>query len=241
KNQDEYECCAHCHRGCVPGALSTAAPVAAQPRRRLGRQSAKRERPNVIDKGNGIQMRRCGGFAGVVRIALVAALAGASDCAARDSRFASRFVKPGEPTATYDDPAAAPQKPTLSEYVRKLRALQAKGGPKNSLLPKIESRNPELARALVLLAMHESAENHRLAAAAYRKAGVLDFAYRHFQRAVVLDPCDAVSYDGLARLVRDWGMSDLALSEVHRALKCHKKSAEIYNTLGTVLESLGQS
>ena len=36
--------------------------------------------------------------------------------------------------------------------------------------------------------MHESAENHRLVAAAYRQAGVLDFAFRHFQRAVVLEP-----------------------------------------------------
>ena len=44
----------------------------------------------------------------------------------------------------------------------------------------------------------------------------------------------------MARLWRDWGMPDLALSDVHRALNCTKKSAEIYNTLGTVLESLGQ-
>jgi Flp pilus assembly protein TadD len=178
---------------------------------------------------------------GAARIALVAALVGASACAARESRLTSRFVKPGEPTATYDDPTAAPQKPTLSEYVRKLRALQSKATSKTSFLPTIESSNPELARALVLIAMHESGENHRLAAAAYRKAGVLDFAYRHFQRAAVLDPCDAVSYDGMARLWRDWGMSGLALSDVHRALSCNKKSAEIYNTLGTVLESLGQS
>ena len=124
--------------------------------------------------------------------------------------------------------------------MRKLRALQSKAAPKNSLLPTIESSNPELARALLLLAMHESAENHRLAASAYRKAGVLDFAYRHFQRAVVLEPCDGVSYDGMARLWRDWGMPDLALSDVHRALNCTEKSAEIYNTLGTILESLGQ-
>lgn len=174
-----------------------------------------------------------------VRVFAVAMLVAASGCAARSDKFASRFVKPGEPTATYDDPNAAP-KPVLSEYVRKLRALQSKAAPKSSLQPTIESNNPELARALLLLSMHESSENHRLAAAAYRKAGVLDFAYRHFQRAVVLEPCDASSYDGMARLWRDWGMSDLALSDVHRALNCSKKSAEIYNTLGTVLESLGQ-
>ena len=168
-------------------------------------------------------------------------LVAASGCAAREGKFASRFVKPGEPTATYDDPnVPAPQPPALSDYVRKVRALQSKAVPKNSLLPTIESSNPDLSRALLLLSMYESSENHRLAAAAYRKAGVLDFAYRHFQRASLMEPCDAVSHDGMARLWRDWGMSDLALSEVHRAMNCNKKSAEIYNTLGTVLESLGQ-
>jgi tetratricopeptide (TPR) repeat protein len=185
-------------------------------------------------------VRRTRVCSGAARILAVAALIATSACAAREGRFASRFVKPGEPSATYDDATAAVQKPTLSEYVRKLRALQSKAAPKNSFLPTIESSNPEVARAMVLLAMHESPEHHRLAAMAYRKAGVLDFAYRHFQRAVVLDPCDAVSYDGMARLWRDWGLSNLALSDVHRALNCNKKSAEIYNTLGTILESLGQ-
>jgi tetratricopeptide (TPR) repeat protein len=175
------------------------------------------------------------------RTAVMVLLVAASGCAAREGKFASRFVKPGEPTATYDDPnVPAPQPPALSDYVRKVRALQSKAVSKNSLLPTIESSNPDLSRALLLLSMHESSENHRLAAAAYRKAGVLDFAYRHFHRASLMEPCDAVSYDGMARLWRDWGMPDLALSEVHRAVNCSKKSAEIYNTLGTVLESLGQ-
>jgi len=179
---------------------------------------------------------------GVARVVVVAALVAASGCAARDARFAARFVKPGEPTASYDEPAAkAAPPPSLQEYTRKLRTLQSKAAPKGSLLPTIESTNPAVSRALVLLAMHESAENHRLAAAAYRRAGVLDFALRHYQRAVALEPCDAVSYDGMARLWRDWGMSDLALSDVHRALFCNQKSAAIYNTLGTILESLGQS
>ena len=44
----------------------------------------------------------------------------------------------------------------------------------------------------------------------------------------------------MARLWRDWGMPDLALTDVHRALHCNQKSAEIYNTLGTILEALGQ-
>jgi tetratricopeptide (TPR) repeat protein len=179
---------------------------------------------------------------GAARCVVLAALVTVSGCAAKEAHFASKFVKPGEPTASYDDPTAKPAPPaqSLQDYARKLRTLQSKAVPRNSFLPTIESTNPELSRALVLLAMHESAENHRLAAAAYRHAGVSDFAFRHYQRAVALEPCDAVSYDGMARVWRDWGMPELALSDVHRALYCNQKSAEIYNTLGTILQALGQ-
>jgi tetratricopeptide (TPR) repeat protein len=187
-----------------------------------------------------IVMRERSVCSGVARIVAATVLMAASGCAAREGHLTSRFVKPGEPSATYDDPNATPR-PALSDYVRKLRALQSNAVPKNSLLPTIESSNPELARALLLLSMHESSEHHRLAAVAYRKVGVLDFAYRHFQRAAVLDSCDAVSYDGMARLWRDWSMPEIALGDAHRALSCSKQSPEIYNTLGTILESLGQA
>jgi tetratricopeptide (TPR) repeat protein len=175
------------------------------------------------------------------RLAVVTALIAVSGCAAREAKFASRFVKPGEPSALFDDPASAPatQAP-LSDYVRKIRTLQSKAVTKNSLLPTIESSDSTLSEALLVLAIRESSEHHRVVAAAYRKAGVLDYAYRHYQRASVLEPCDAASYDGMARIWRDWGMPNLALSEVYRALHCNQKSAEIHNTLGTVLEALGQ-
>ena len=178
---------------------------------------------------------------GTVGIVAAAMLVAASGCAAREAKFASRFVKSGEPSVTFDDPDAKPTPPPdLSNYVRKVRALQSKATPKNSFLPTLESSNPELMNALLLLGMHESPEHHRLAAVAYRKAGVLDYAYKHFQRATVLDSCDAPSYDGMARLWRDWGMPDLALGDAYRALHCNGKSAEIYNTIGTIFETLGR-
>ncbi|MEO7272773.1 MAG: tetratricopeptide repeat protein, partial [Vicinamibacterales bacterium] len=165
-----------------------------------------------------------------------------SGCATRGATLSSRFVTPGEPSATFDDPEAAPAPapPPLSDYMRKVRALQSRGVPKSSFLPTIESTNPALAKALLVLRIQETAATHRLVASAYRRAGVIDFAYKHFQRATVLEPCDAVSYDGLARIWRDWGMPDLALTEAYRALHCNRQSAEIYNTLGTILEALGQ-
>ena len=172
----------------------------------------------------------------------VVALVAASGCAVRGPKFASRFVTPGEPSVTYDDPAApkpAPA-PPLSDYVRKIRALQSVAKPKSSFLPTIESTDPGLSQALLFLAMRPGAEAHRQVAVAYRRAGVLDYAFRHFQRAAALSTCDAPSFDGMARLWRDWGMTDLALSDAYHALRCSPSSAEVHNTLGTIFESLGR-
>jgi Tfp pilus assembly protein PilF len=180
-------------------------------------------------------------FSSAARLAVVTALIAVSGCAAREAKFASRFVRPGEPSAFFDDPASAPvSQAPLSDYVRKLRTLQSKAVTKNSLLPTIESSDATLSKALLILAIQESSEHHRNVAAAYRKAGVLDYAYRHYQRATVLEPCDAASYDGMARIWRDWGMPNLALSDIYRALHCNQTSPEIHNTFGTVLEALGQ-
>jgi Tfp pilus assembly protein PilF len=180
-------------------------------------------------------------FSSAARLAVVAALIAVSGCAAREAKFASRFVKPGEPSALFDDPSSAPASPApLSDYIRKMRTLQSKAVSKNSLLPTIEASNSTLSKALLMLTLQESSEHHRVVAAAYRKAGVLDYAYRHYQRATMLEPCDAASFDGMARIWRDWGMPNLALSDAYHALHCNQKSAEIHNTLGTVLEALGQ-
>lgn len=178
-------------------------------------------------------------FRGIAtRAVLLTAFAIVSGCAARGGGFASRFVRPGQPSVTFD--AERPAAPDLHEYMQRVRALQSRAVPKNSFLPTIETTDPALSKALVVLAMHESAEQHLAVAAAYRNAGVLDYAFRHFQRATVLQPCDAAAYDGMARIWRDWGMPDIALSDAYRAVHCNGSSAAIYNTLGTIFEILGQ-
>jgi Flp pilus assembly protein TadD len=162
-------------------------------------------------------------------------------CAARErSSFATRFVKPGEPTTTYDEPGAALPQQSLDDYGRRLRSLQSMPRTKATLLPTIESRDPLLRSALHALAVEESAENHRMVAAAYRSAGVLDYAYRHYQRALRLDHCDSASHEGLARLWREWKRPELALGDVYRAIHCRPHSASAYNTLGTILLALDQ-
>ena len=175
----------------------------------------------------------------VIGLAVVAL----SGCAARGGGggLAGRFVTPGEPEIEYGPPAAEAPKQDLQEYARKLRTLQAKAAPRTpTLLPTIESRDPAIAAALLRVAMLPGGESHRLAAVAYRHAGVMDFAFRHYQRALRYDDCDSAAWEGMAQVWRDWGTPGLGLGDAHRAIYCRPHSASAYNTLGTLLEALGQ-
>lgn len=134
-----------------------------------------------------------------------------------------------------------PAEDTVRDYVRKVRELQAKAQPKSSLLPTLESTDPFLSKALLALAIDETADRHVMVAEGYRNAGVTDYAFRHYLRATTLDPCSAAGYDGMARLWRDWGRPDIAIGDSYRAVYCNPRSAEIYNTLGTIMAALGQT
>ena len=167
-----------------------------------------------------------------------------SGCATRGRSFSARFVKPGEPATSFDAPGATPKAAAktegLGEYARKLRTLQANARTTVNIGNTLESRDPVLAGALLKLAILPSAANHRQVAQAYGKAGIGDFAHRHFQRALQLEPCDSAAFEGLARLWRQWGAPELALGDAHRAVHCRPDSSSAYNTLGTVLVALGQ-
>jgi Flp pilus assembly protein TadD len=178
---------------------------------------------------------------GISLIVLWAVVAATSGCAARQAGFAQKFVKPGEPTVELGT-AVKPPAPgdDLQQYARKLRELQSKATPKTTLLPTIESRDPVLQAALLRVAALPTAANHRLVAAAYRRAGVHDYAFRHYQKALRVDSCDGAALQGIAQLWRDWGMPDLALGDAYRAVSCEPKSPAAYNTLGTVFQTLGQ-
>jgi Flp pilus assembly protein TadD len=172
-------------------------------------------------------------------LAAAAVLVVVSACAAR-SHTRNRFIHGGDPSVTYG-PAVNPAKPVARDKAKEARERKAASSPKSSFLPTIESQDPVLSAALMRLALAETAENHRLVAAAYSNAGIPDFAYRHLQSALRLNPSDARAFDGIARLWRDWEQPGLALANAYRALYLDAKSAAVYNTLGTVLQSLGQS
>src|SRR6476661_7554076 len=92
-------------------------------------------------------------------------------CAVRSgAALSGRFIKQGEPKIRIESPMPAPGQGELHDYTRKVRELQSRAVAKSSLLPTIEGRDKALGAALVRLTLQESAENHRLVAAAYRQA-----------------------------------------------------------------------
>jgi tetratricopeptide (TPR) repeat protein len=112
--------------------------------------------------------------------------------------------------------------------------------PKVSPGPTLESENEELRAALGALAVRESTDSHRRAAAEYWQARVFDQADRHLTRAIALRPRDAGLFEERARLWRDAGALDRALSDAHRAAYLAPGLSEAQNTLGTVLFALGR-
>lgn len=108
------------------------------------------------------------------------------------------------------------------------------------LAPTLESTDPKLKAALLLLAVAPTAASHRQVAVEYRRLGVLDAAHEHFTIAAKLQPSDAFSHDAIARLWRDGGMPKRALPDARRAVAYAPKSASAANTLGTVFQALGE-
>jgi tetratricopeptide (TPR) repeat protein len=134
----------------------------------------------------------------------------------------------------------APPGDSLSDYINKVRRLSVEARPNRPELPSMESELPELRAGLAALRVRATPERHRQVADAYRKARVLDLAYDHYSAARNLDSTDAAAYDGLARIWRDWGVPQLGLGDARRAVYFAPQWATAYNTLGTLLQALGQ-
>lgn len=162
----------------------------------------------------------------------------ASGCAERGSQGLSPTVQPATPTSDGGNQSEPPRVQPLRIEVRRLEAATPPTAA--SLVPTLEGTNQALAKALLLAATQETPAHERAVAAAYQDAGILDHAFRHLQKAVELDPADAAGWDGIARIWRIWGRSDVALGVAYRALYWNPNSAEIYNTLGTIMQALGQ-
>jgi len=130
---------------------------------------------------------------------------------------------------------------SLGSYITKVRDRSAAARPSASGTPVIESFDPRLSAALTALVISRTADNHRRVAVEYRRLGVLDMAYKHFADAVQLNPREAGAFDGLARIWRDWGVPRLGLGDAYRAVALAPGSASAANTLGTLLEGVGDT
>lgn len=163
----------------------------------------------------------------------------ASACAGRAA--SSPFVKKGGPGFVDVGGSHEPATPIAqAEFDRATREAVAKrAAERPASLPSIEGRDPELRDALAALGKAPSAAAHLRVAEEYMRVGVRDMAFDHYSEALRLDPRNIAAFDGRARLWRDVGFLAPALADAHRAKYFDPKSAEVRNTLGTILERQG--
>ena len=181
----------------------------------------------------------CRAVAGIGVLVLLATTA----CASRASTFATRFITEGTPTvnvggvetAVYGQPPRRPH--AVMPPVPKTRAVASRS---TGNLSTLESSSPALVRALAALAATPTSAHYLDVAAAYVQAGVHDRAYDHIIEGLRRDKSDVALHDALARVWRDWGFPERALSASHTAVYYGPRSPEAWNTLGTVLWNLGQ-
>jgi tetratricopeptide (TPR) repeat protein len=170
-------------------------------------------------------------------IAVTVAVTLLAGCAARGPRAAAP-----QPAATPTaDPAAPATYASLSVFMQKDRQLSVSQRPEKKDAPEtLEMRDAALAADLQRVAVSPSADLYRTIGERYQDHGILDSAYRNFNRAVAMNPRDAAAYEGLARVWRDWGLPELALGDAQRATFYAPRSASARNTYGTVMQALGR-
>jgi Flp pilus assembly protein TadD len=129
---------------------------------------------------------------------------------------------------------------SLSTYMAKVRELQAgvRSTPPSSLAT-LETSDKQLAAALFGSTLAPSPDSFMAVADEYRRLKVHDKAHQFLSRALAAAPKDARVHDALARLWRDAGLPHLAIGDAHRAVFYDRNSAAAHNTLGTVLQALG--
>jgi superkiller protein 3 len=130
---------------------------------------------------------------------------------------------------------------SLEAFIAKMRKAAAEARPPaRKPVVNAESADPRLAAALAIAEIQPSPEAFRAVASEYRRLGVADKAHEYVDKAAALGPRDAVTYQLRARLWRDGGFPERALSDAHRAVYYAPLSAAAHNTLGTVFQALGR-
>ena len=180
---------------------------------------------------------------------LVCVLAAVTAAGCGAGRSAGHFSSPGashQQTASHQQPAPgqqpAPPQDSMSSYIEKTREVQthASTQPVKVLGTTLETFDPELGAALFAAKVNPTSAAARRVAAAYARHDIFDKAHEYLQNAVKNDPRDAANYEALARLWRDVQMPHLGLSDAHRAVYYAPSWPVAHNTLGTLLQAMGQ-
>lgn len=111
--------------------------------------------------------------------------------------------------------------------------------PTRTLATTVESTDPQLSAALLQAVAVPTAASYRRVGREYRRLGIRDQASEYFSKAIRLEPADAVSYEALARIWRDWGTPQMGLADAYRAVHYAPQSPSAANTLGTLLQAMG--
>ena len=135
-----------------------------------------------------------------------------------------------------------PADASLGSFIAKVRTLsgQAAARPASFAGTTLESSDARLSGALAIAAVSPSPDTFRDVADAYERRGVFDKAHEYLQAALRLDERDPATYEALARLWRDARMPHLALADAYRATYYGPQWPVAHNTLGTILQALGQ-
>jgi Flp pilus assembly protein TadD len=128
----------------------------------------------------------------------------------------------------------------LSAYIVRVRELSRRFRPRAAAAGELaEHWSQDLADAIARFEAEPTVRHEVGLAQAYVRAGILDHAYEHFAHAARADPREAAAWDGLARVWRDWGFPHLGLGDAYRAASAAPESPIVRNTLGTILQFLG--
>jgi Flp pilus assembly protein TadD len=165
----------------------------------------------------------------------IAAICATTGCA---SRSGGPSIK--SRNAQIQAQGSATQDSSLEDFMSRVRARSLTARPLTRRELTVEASDVALTAALITVKARPSAANHRKVAAQYLRHGIKDVAHEHFTAALKLDSRDAASWDGLARIWRDWGFSNLALPDATRAVYFAPYSPVFHNTLGTILQTLGR-
>jgi tetratricopeptide (TPR) repeat protein len=170
-------------------------------------------------------------WCGVLSVAL-------TGCALHRTQSSTPTAAPLADTAAEGKTADAAA--SLEAFMAQVRQRAAEARSTRVPAATIEGQDPRLGAALTLASARPSPESYRAVAREYSRVQVTDRAIDYLKRALDLDRRDWATYDASARVWRNAGSLNIALGDAHRAVYFAPRSAVARNTLGTVLQALGQ-